>query len=47
MLLFCIVYLEYFRVLILLKYIESMYLVLEEKRKDIVFGSMWCVMRAL
>ena len=33
----------YFRVLILLMYIESRYLVLEEKRRDIVSGFLWCV----
>ena len=37
-------YLDYFRVLIEVKYIESLYLVLEEKRRDIVFDFQWCVM---
>ena len=36
--------LNYFQVLILLKYIEGMYLIHEEKRRDIVFGILWCVM---
>ena len=35
--------LDYFWVLILLKYIDSMYLVLEEKRSDIVLGFLWYV----
>ena len=37
-LLFLHFFLDYFRVLILLKYIESIYLVLEEKWRDIGFG---------
>ena len=41
--LFCIFNSDYFRVQILLKYIESMYLVLEEKHRDIVFGIPWCL----
>ena len=38
-------YLDCFRIQILLKYIESLYLVLEEKRREFDFGLLWCVMR--
>ena len=41
---FCIFNLDYFRVLIVLKYRKSMYLVFEGKRRDIVLGFPWCVM---
>ena len=37
--------LDYFQVIILLKYIEGMYLDIEEKRKDIVFVFSWRVVR--